>query len=288
LKLLTCADGVWAFKIAAPPERGANPSLPECAVSFPARSWEAETIATPGTRAAGAKAPGASRYARLEAADNSVKTRPVSVPNVPGLSWMLRMRGAGTIAAQLEEEGREGPARQILVDSDQWTWVTIPLNMTVPYGAVAGRFKHVLGGVDVDMISLIAGEWRSPAAGESVTLPASMFFHAGSTQPRTGEVLLTARRDPADVVFYGLRLPLEPGFYSAEMTFASAASNRVALGEWMAGSGKASEETPTRVVAGQRAIRTWMHVDNRPCELDFRFSGNADVRIRDVRLTRVN
>jgi hypothetical protein len=99
-------------------------------------------------------------------------------------------------------------------------------------------------------------------------------------------VILTPGRDPADVVFYGLRLPLEPGEYSAEVIFASAAQDGVELGDWMAGSGKVTEAKPVKVVAGQRAICRWEQADNRPCRLSFRFLGNGDIRIKNVLLTR--
>lgn len=288
LRLLANAGEIWAFKITGTAEPKPQSALPDCALSFPARRWEAESLMGPGMSAAGGEAPDRPRHAVLQQATDRIETRSLRTPASPDLAWLLRVRGEGTLAASLLENGLEGAATQIVaVSASQWSWITVPLKMTTPYAAVAGRFKTLQGTVAVDMISLIAGTWTAPAPGESLTIPASCFFHAGYTLPLTGEVVLRAGRDPADVVFYGLRLPLEPGVYSAELIFATAAPGGVGLGQWMAGSGKTAYKKTVPVRAGQPAVCSWDQVDNRPCSLEFRFAGTADLRIRAVRLTRV-
>jgi hypothetical protein len=288
LRLLANAGEIWAFKITGADAPKTPLTLPEWSVSFPARRWEAESLMSRGMSAAGGEAPDRPRHAVLQQATDRIETRSLRTPAAPDLAWLLRVRGEGTLAASLLENGQEGAATQIVaVSASQWSWITVPLKMTTPYAAVAGRFKTLQGAVAVDMISLIAGTWTAPAPGESLMLPASCFFHAGYTLPLTGEVVLTAGRDPADVVFYGLRLPLEPGVYSAEMIFATTAADGVELGQWMAGSGKTADKKTVPVRAGQPAVCSWDQVDNRPCSLEFRFAGTADLRIRTVRLTRV-
>jgi hypothetical protein len=287
LRLLAQAGEVWAFKITAPSAPKDQPSLPDCTPAFPARRWEAESLMSPGMQAAGGEMPNRPRHAVLQHPSDVLETRPLRTPASPGLCWMLRVRGEGTLAASLVEEGNEGPGRTFEVSGTEWNWISVPLAMTRPYGPVSGRFKPVRGTVDVDLIALVAGSWTAPATGESRVLPAPCFFHAGYTLPQTGEVVLTAGRDPADVVFYGLRLPLEPGLYSAEMIFASPATNGVELGQWRAGNGKTGDKPTVRVSAGQPALCTWTQTDNRPCSLEFRFTGNGDIRIREVRITRM-
>jgi hypothetical protein len=288
LRLLANAGEVWAFKITEAAEPKPQSSLPECALSFPARRWEAESLMGPGMQATGGESADRPRHAVLQHTADVIETRSLRTPAAPDLVWMLRVRGEGTLSASLLENGQEGASNQIItVSAPQWAWITVPLKMTTPYASVAGRFKPVQGSVAVDMISLSAGTWTAPAAGQSLTFPASCFFHAGYSLPLTGEVVLTAGRDPADVVFYGLRLPLEPGVYATEMIFATAAPDGVVLGQWLAGSGKTSDKKTVTITAGQPAVCTWEQADNRPCSLEFRFAGNADLRIREVRLTRV-
>ncbi len=288
LRFLARAGEVWAFKI-TDADAPQNPfTLPDCAVSFPARRWEAESLMGPGMQAVGGESADRPRHAVLQHAADVIETRSLRTPAAPDLAWRLRVRGEGSLSASLLENGQEGASNLILsVSAPQWAWITVPLQMTTPYASVAGRFRAVLGSVAVDMISLSIGTWTPPAAGQSLTFPASCFFHAGHSLPPTGEVVLTAGRDPADVVFYGLRLPLEPGVYATEMIFATAAPGGVVLGQWRAGSGKTADRKTVAVTAGQPAVCTWEQADNRPCSLEFRFAGTADLRIREVRLTRV-
>jgi hypothetical protein len=122
--------------------------------------------------------------------------------------------------------------------------------------------------------------------GQSVELPAACFFHAGQTDRKGKWVTLRAAYEPDSIVFYGPKLPLEPGTYSAELIFDSPASIGTLLGQinirWEGN--ETGHWAPVR--QGLPAVAHFTQKDNRPFFVAFEFLRTADIRIRCVELTR--
>ena len=87
-------------------------------------------------------------------------------------------------------------------------------------------------------------------------------------------------------MFYGPKLPLDPGRYAVTVDFSSPAAAGTLLGQWIITCPEGREITHLDVQAGQ-ALRTSFDLDdNRPLLMIFKFLGTADVRLRTVTLTR--
>ena len=123
-------------------------------------------------------------------------------------------------------------------------------------------------------------------------------YHYGKLSGRNlDDVLNTTREldavvfrrdyDPLAAVFYGPKLPLEPGSYTAEMVFETEAPAGTALGEINA-RWPGNESTPGLILrAGQPAVLAFTQTSNKPFFLAFRYDRAADMKIRSLRLTRL-
>ena len=142
--------------------------------------------------------------------------------------------------------------------------------------------------MDLDSTYLSAGDWTGVAVGETLELPAACFFHAGYTERDFGSVVLRKNYEPAEaIVFYGPRLPLDKGKYSAEFMFESPALAGAVLGRFgvLRPGGQEGQSIP--VTAGSPAVAAFEWNENKPVNLGFVFLRTADVRIRCVLLTRI-
>jgi len=99
-------------------------------------------------------------------------------------------------------------------------------------------------------------------------------------------VVLRADCEPDDAIFYGPVLPLHLGTYKLTLVFSSAGEMGERLGRiradapWISASG-------FDVVAGDSASGEIEVLSNLPFRADFVFSRAADMRIKEMIVTRV-
>jgi hypothetical protein len=210
-----------------------------------------------------------------------IARRPVASAWAPGLRWVFRVRGHGGIAI-----AAGGATNALAVDSDSWTWRDMPLGE-----AYEGErdMRLALTGIDgqvvVDVSLLTAGAWRDLEPGQSVSLPAAGFFHAGRTVAESGGVALSTR-DGSGPLFYGPRLPMAPGRYRVVTDIASAAAPATELGTLVFMHEGGREIKQASVNTGANAVT--LHVDsNLPFVLVFVYNAAADCEIRSVSIERL-
>ena len=160
------------------------------------------------------------------------------------------------------------------------------LGLLLPYRWVALRLSHSAGQVAADAVLLTAGDWREPAVGERLALPAPCLFHGGHTDPDRKRVMLRAATDPYAAILYGPKLPFAPGRYAAELRFDSSAAPGTDLGRlYVEGQ---DERDWVVVAAGQGSARLeWDQRTNLPLNLVFVYLRNADMEIQCLTLQRV-
>lgn len=229
LTLLARDEAIWAFEIQAatvPPLSIADPAR---AFYAPSRLWEFEQLRlTVGSAVSDASAGGGAAWALSPGESVRVAARGLVTP-YPGLAFMARVRGPGTIG--IAGDVPNAARRHTLAGSD-WTWLHLPLTTTASLFTAAIQFTLEDGEAAFDMALLTAGHWSPPAPGQSVALAPDLFFHEGYTAPDDDALHLDADRPAAMGAWYGPRLPLEPGRYTVELQTSTEVAANTGMG-WL-------------------------------------------------------
>ena len=93
--------------------------------------------------------------------------------------------------------------------------------------------------------------------------------------------------EPAQAIFYGPSLPIEPGVYLVELAIEFAAPRGTPLGRLLIRGPGGREREQTPVIAGEPAKLAFRQADNMPFSVAFDFGRTADLAIRSVKLTRL-
>jgi hypothetical protein len=277
---------VWAFKILEHPATpGRVPA--EWTVLMPSRHYELERCRRTNTQVASAPDASGGKYLVLSDAHAAVVTRPTYVSPTPELRWMFRARGHGALEAQVRVNGETVRKRTVEVDSEAWTWKEMPVEDLTGNTPISLRLVPLEEAVHADTALLAAGPWRDVLPGESLTLPAPCFFHAGYWSPSQDGVVLRAAYDPrGQVTFDGPRLPVPAGTYELDFVFSTAAGEGTELGKLAVH----ATPPPARelvVRAGEPARLSFTHQQNLPLRMEFLFARTADVTVRKVVIKRV-
>lgn len=291
-------DGsVWAFRLLHEPrpDTAASTRFPVVQAwerLFPARHWEMErshTVDTVHVQDLDASGGG---YLAMSQAGASVSLVPTGSPPAQNLRWLIRARGEGELQARVNINSEEPFLQMVSLQSADWEWfpVSVPISS---YAEIGLHLEHVSGMVNVDSALLTAGIWPFLEPGESLTIPAPSFFHAGYTDLNTGKLVFRRGHEPRQIIFYGPKMPFAPGTYDLTFVFDAVADSEnysgVELGvlhvetDWNTSQGKAYP-----VVAGQ-PFQIQMEVSaNLPVNLVFVYFGNADMTVKHVEFTRTH
>lgn len=288
LELLRQDGSVWAFKILDVP-RSKPAQILTGDILFPARRFEMEkTIAEHQVTVKTSPTAGGRAFVALEATNASLRTAPIRVAAASNLHWLVRARGHGVLAGmQMIDEHATG-FKPIPVQADDWIWLSLPIPDFQGFAALSLKLALTTGAVDLDMSLLTAGPWRQLNPGESMTLPAAMFFHAGHIDLKSGDVVFRRNYDRQGIVFYGPKLPLPKGTYEMGIDFDSPAAPGTKLATahlelWE----EQEDDIDMAVIAGLPARDRWRQNENMPFNFAVVYSGNADLEIKSVTITRL-
>ncbi|MBU4212400.1 MAG: hypothetical protein L6437_15015 [Kiritimatiellae bacterium] len=289
---LLCQDGsVWAFKIMDSPRTRLAPAWD---ILIPARRFEMEkTIAERRVTVVLSPEAGGRAFVALEETNASLRTTPIRVASVSNLHWLVRVRGQGTLGGELMTDERVTTLAPLKVQAEEWTW----LNLSVPAfrGFAVLSLKLVLqaGAVDLDLSLLTAGPWHRLNPGESMTLPAPLFFHAGYTDLKSGGVVFRRDYDPQGFVLYGPKLPLPRGTYEINIAFTSPAAPGIELGvinleqNEAAVEGVGAARPASVILAGRPASVRWRQYENLPFNLALHYNAASDLEIQRITIKRL-
>lgn len=278
---------VWAFKI-HPVALPARPRIDFMKVLGAAKQRELErsvnTNAVVMTDDPSALGRG---YVRLSRPDGMVMVPGTLVPPAESLGWLMRVRGEGILVVRHIIGGVTNEPVRVEVNSPGWTWRKVAIPVLPGSRPVDSAVTLETGTVDLDSAILNGGDWEGPGVGATLELPAACFFHAGGTRRDFSQVEFPKDHDPEAIVFYGPKLPLEKGRYSAEIVFESAAPVGTVLGRFNVRWRGHEDDHWVLVKAGSKAVATFEQKENVPFFVAFKFDREADLAISMVRLSRL-
>lgn len=291
LGFLSQDGSVWAFRILESPEEHAPGQMgtPEDWTSFfPARHLEMERSALVHADVFQDPLASGGAYVSLNNNQAFVTLPRTGSPPAPELRWMVRARGKGIVHAQVFTDGGLPVSEQeMAIDLENWSWIEVfaPIDT---YAEISLRLRHKQGEIDVDSALLAAGTWEHIQPGQSIALPAPSFFHAGYTDLEHGCLVFRKDYEAQRIIFYGPKLPMEPGRYDVSMAFDTDAEIGTTLGvlhfelDW-----NTKEGPDVDVVAGQ-PFQTQITVSNNlPLNMSFFYHARADMTIDRVVFTLV-
>ena len=287
LETVKQADRVWAFRITDEP-------TPKPAVAahwnsfFPARYPElTRGIHRDDNRFIVDDSADRGSAVRLSAAGQYVRIPPTDCPPAPGLRWMIRARGHGALHATLRDENDNILERFAAeLDDAAWRWIEWPFILP-SFTPISLRMDWAEGTVDLDTGLLAAGEWRDLKPGESVILPAPIFFRAGYIDLEKDQVIFLRDFDEARALFYGPRMPLPVGTYDIDFHFESDAPAGMELGRLHFNTGARELDVFTPVIARQPTRHRHVQETNLPLNIIFVFHAQGDMGVQSITLTRV-
>ena len=282
-------DGaVWSFKI-LPKLRQTSVERKEfISCFFPSQhqefEWHVVTNAVVRTDDPAAVLGG---YARLTVPGGSVRIPPTMAIMDYSLCWLICARGKGSVGVATILDGITNAPVMLNVDFGKWAWQRVPIPAKQASVVIGAQLSLESGAVDLDSSILGTGEWKGAAPGESICLPAACFFHAGYTDTNLSSVVFRKAYEPDGIVFYGPKLPLEFGKYSAEIVFESKAPAGTELGQFNIRWRGNENGTMIPLKAGSRAMTVFRQKDNSPFFVAFRYIRESDMVIRNVVISRI-
>jgi hypothetical protein len=292
LELLARSRQVWAFRIRNedPPASSDSPSATQpiaCPVLFPARQWEAESVrqrsnanTIPRLGASGMA------YVCLPETDSSLSLRRTALPAFPGQSLLVRTSGNGELQIDWLTNGAPAQSSAMEIRSEGWTWRQIPISKPARQTWLTPRLSARKPFINLDLALLCGSQWRMPAIGETIVLPAASFFHAGYTDPMDGSVTFTPSRDPEGAILYGLNLPLERGEYQMDLRYSSSAPDGLLLGSIQA-TGEDVQSNPVEIKSGHPVRGTFSVESELPVRLNLYYNRAAGLRVQSWSLSRI-
>lgn len=227
---------------------------------------------------------------RLSGNDSGrLRIPPTRLAPRPDLKWWVRAKGKGRIRAATRWSDTLSPAREIQVDIPEWGWIQIPIDRGTHYQQVALELDVLEGKLDLDIVLLGDGNWPEHwDPGTTHALPAVCFFHAGHVDADGTSVVFRSTHEPADIIFYGPGLPLPAGHYRIEPVISSEAKrDQGPLAEFRVRT-RGGEASPwTQVHPNAPAAMDWQCPDNRPFVFELKYTRQADIRIHEIRITRL-
>jgi hypothetical protein len=287
LQLLHQDQSVWAFAI-RPPDGAGAAYQPDWDVFGSTRRWGAEKIRSANTHKTQDQADSERKYLALEKGDAWIQTPHIWTWGAPDLRWLVRTRGHGLLQSKAIIHETALPLDDLAIDSADWRWQAVPADVVNGYAPLSLNLEWQGGAVEIDTILLTAGRWDTePDVGETISIPAPCFFHAGYINPASDSVILRRERDPQALIFYGPKLPLTPGRYRAELHYSSVAPSGTPTGQFNIRQRSTDPIYWTPVFAGHPATAEFDLPDNFPFHLELLFNGQADLKIHRVDFTRL-
>jgi hypothetical protein len=282
LKPLDHDRGVWAFRILETATEHAH-WKPNWTLRCPARLWQAEHGVDEQAAVRRSDAAGAGAYAVMTGAVSRIRTPPYPMYYFPAMHYLVRMRGQGRVNARIVPGENRAQNEYLDVAGADWNWQKLEVDPFVDYAGLPVEFEMMHGHADLDVVMMMGADW--PVTNRVIRIPAPVFFHAGYTDPDTGEVVLRPERDPADAIFYGPKVPMPAGTYEIELVYRTDAPAGTELGCLIGRYGEANT-TPVPVQAGTAARMVYQQPHNLRMAFNFVYNRAAPVRIREVVIRR--
>lgn len=286
IRFLKQSGPVWSFRILEHPEP--RPEwMPEWDLFFPARHFEFEHARHENARIVRDDRAGNRAYLQVSDPGEVVRLRDTPTPPAPELHWKMRVRGSAELRRAVLIDGQVASDDRVHIDTADWHWLDMPIPLDT-HGEAGLKLTLLSGEADLDMALLASGHWPMLEPGESVSVMASLFCHAGHMQDNRRSVVFREKHDRSGFVFYGPKLPLERGVYEIDLDITSDAPDGFKLGvvniehDWNTGAGEM-----VYVVSGQPVRGTLTQTENLPFNVVLIFFARADMEMHRMTFTRL-
>ena len=278
LELIGREQNVWSFYI-RDEEKDRPAQLEELNTFFPTLHWEFEHPISDLPRLEETDASG-NYYRRLKEGD-LIETPNFKPWGAQNGHLLVRLRGRGDIRL-LDENGPEIIHK---IDSQEWEWQKFTWkDLDNPFTPI---FQVTRGELDLDCMLYTAGTWTPPAPGETLRIPAALFFHAGYLDTESLGVHFRKTHEAADRILYGPMLPIDEGTYDIQVLYKTEAPAGTLLGRLHVRKRYGKYESMD-VIAGQPAILKLDHAQNLLLRVEFEYSRNADMEIEAIDVKRLH
>jgi len=292
LELLEQHEQVWAFRVLAEPDDDARIET-GWDLHFPSRRWEAERVPGGGVAVKEDREVSGGRYAELsEEGAHVVFNLRAPIVGSPALRYLLRVRGGGSLDTTVLVDGVATATTIRDIDDPAWNWIAVPVPTDAEFFTPALKVTRADGWPEIDMCLLAAGEWHGPPRGEALDVPVPSFFHAGYTDANA--VVLRKDAEPDRVVLYGPMMPMDIGAYEIQVGVLSldpphptrTDGTGPVLGLLSARLGD-DEIGRIAVFDGYGNRLACEITNNLPFRLDFAYTREADMRIDEISIQRL-
>lgn len=172
----------------------------------------------------------------------------------------------------------------VTILSDEWEWRSLPFTAPSDSFPFSTELTNPQGDVYLDMMFLTAGKQISPKPGDEITIPAMALYRAGYSDPATGAVIFRKAKDADLEILYGFFPLLEKGLYQVELSIESKEPYPPGSLIYQAHSQK---PLIVPIKEARDFVHVYRHNDNVPVKIGFIFSRNADLKIRTVKIKRL-
>jgi len=281
LELLHTSESIRAFRILEAGQAVPRPAL-HWPYIFSNRGWDlSRTLQATAQIIPHAAAVNA--FVTLPEGDTWIHSRPV--PAVPNTRIALRAQGTGSLTCDIMDGDTRMGSHTLSSDTPTPLWNMLPFTPQREGFDLSLRLTPTEGTLLLDQMFLVAGAWQGLEPGETATIPAACFYHAGFTEIETLSVVLRQHADPDRVIFYGSFVPMDPGTYVCIVeTETTAPPGTVVAHVQLNSLHSASPLVPIK--AGHHGFVAFEKKDDLPCRLNLLFTRKADLRIKRVILRR--
>ena len=282
LSLIKQSESIWAFEILPQGIKGA-PRVQPPEYIFSMRGWELESRGILGEYGEAVDAEHASGKALKLTADYAeMKSR--SLPYAPGQKLALRAKGHGSFEWSIKYGAANAGSRTVEINNDEWEWFTLPFESITLDFAPTITFSAPKGDIYLDMMFLTAGKELRLKPGEEAVIPAGCLYGQGYINLSDFSVSLRKDNEQDLEILYGMFPLLEKGTYSVELDIEC--SEDVEPGSLI----YLAHNTQPFVVPIERPgkfVHIYKHPDNVPVKIGFDYGRNADMTVKQLKLTRL-
>jgi len=229
LELLKQDGPVWAFRLLEHPKQTAV-TIKDPTQWPSGRFREAEQFGGANKITMEDASANNGRAVRLSKPGETLESTSIDYGPVHNPQWALRVRGNGLLHINRFVENFPAGEIDVRVFSDDWEWVYVALPQPETRRDVHLGITLMEGAVDIDMVQLLAGRPIDLKPGDSWSMPAAHFFHAGYSSPDFTSVIFDPWRESAGTFMYGPKLPFPAGQYEVSVDFSTDAPDGVQLG----------------------------------------------------------
>lgn len=287
LELLRQSGPVWSFRILGKNEIASVIETPAWSWHFAARHYIFERVLSEGGEVRQDSTASRGQYLALTKIDGHAMVGPTDGPPADQTHWMFRARGTGSLNITTHADDVPLYEATVSMATNDWTWISAPAQ-TTNYALLDLRVELREGAIDLCSALLTAGPPLDLEPGESIEIPAALFFHAGNLDLATGHVHFLANRDRPGHLLYGPKLPLPNGRYETTLAHNSPAKTGAQLGSFFAEQLFMSSSHPSvPVIAGSPAILQLHLTNNLPLNLIFDYQRRSDFTVESISIRRM-